>query len=203
MGSKFDELLELAADQHGLVQARNAAAHGIDPAYLRRWALAGRLDRVGHGLYRVPALAGSLHEEYLQAVLWAGGRGVISHSSALALHELANVNPSRMHITVPTTYVPRRAGGTLYRLWRRNLDPADITTVDDVPVVTAYRAIIDAAHSGEDPEMVKQALRTARSRHDLTPAQVARVRRILDRSTNSARTTKNPMVSAPDPRVGP
>ena len=39
------------------------------------------------------------------------GRGVISHESALALHALADVNPSRIHLTVPRDNHPRAAGG--------------------------------------------------------------------------------------------
>lgn len=44
--------------------------------------------------------------------MWAGG--VVSHESALVLHGLSDVNPSRIQLTVPRNNHPRAAGGELY-----------------------------------------------------------------------------------------
>lgn len=189
MATKFDELLDLAADQHGLVRVKEATAHGVASSYLRKLASEGRLERVARGVYRVPALAGTVNDQYAEAVLWADGRGVISHSSALALHDLCDVNPSRLHLTVPARYAPRRAGGALYRVWRRDLPSDEVTYVDSIPVVTAYRAILDAAFAGEDPAMVAQAIRAARSRGDITAAEAARLRRLQLRHQAAAKRT--------------
>lgn len=174
--SVFDRLLDLAVDQHGYVRVQDAVARGIDGTNLRKLARGGRLERVAQGLYRVPVLPRELHSQYAEAVLWAGGRGVISHSSALALHELCDVNPSQLHVTVPPTYTPRRAGGELYRIWRRTLPESEVTRVDNIPVVTPGRAIADAIALGEDPAMVAQGIKTALRRGDLTAAGAARLR---------------------------
>jgi predicted transcriptional regulator of viral defense system len=45
------------------------------------------------------------------AALWPAGRGVLSHDTALELHELCDVNPEKIHLTVPADYQPRRRGG--------------------------------------------------------------------------------------------
>lgn len=175
----FEGLLELAVDQHGYVRVKDAAAHGIHGASLRRLARGGRLEHVAHGLYRVPVLPRERNAQYAEATLWAGGRGVVSHSSALALHELCDVNPARLHITVPASYAPRRAGGELYRVWRRNLPEGDVTTVDGIAVVTPARAVADALEVGEDPRMIEQAIKTGRARGDLTASDATGLRAAL------------------------
>ncbi|MER7164892.1 type IV toxin-antitoxin system AbiEi family antitoxin domain-containing protein [Micromonospora sp. NPDC000207] len=177
--SLLDELVDVAVDQHGYVRTRDAIARGIDGANLRKMAARGRLERVGRGLYRVPFLPRDEHDEYAEAVLWAEGRGIISHGSALALHQLCDINPSRLHLTVPPAYAPRRTGGELYRVWRRRLDPGDVTTVDGIPVVTAERAVRDGIASGIDPQMLTQAITTARREGLLTAAQATHLRRQL------------------------
>jgi hypothetical protein len=52
-------------------------------------AVGGRLES-GPGT-RVTAL-----DQYMEATPWPGGRGVISHDTALAMYELSDVNPSKM-----------------------------------------------------------------------------------------------------------
>lgn len=175
----LEELVDVAVDQHGYVRTRDATARGIDGANLRKMAARGRLEKVGRGLYRVPFLPRDEHDEYAEAVLWAEGRGVISHGSALALHQLCDINPSRLHLTVPPTYTPRRTGGELYRVWRRRLDPGEVTTVDGIPVVTAERAVRDGIAFGIDPQMLTQAITTARREGLLTAAQATQLRRQL------------------------
>ncbi len=49
----------------------------------------------------------------MEAVLWPqvrrpGVNGVISHQSALSIHELSDVSPARVHLTLPTTVRIRR-----------------------------------------------------------------------------------------------
>ncbi|MGC5053593.1 MULTISPECIES: type IV toxin-antitoxin system AbiEi family antitoxin domain-containing protein [Micromonospora] len=177
--SLLEELVDVAVDQHGYVRTRDATARGIDGANLRKMAARGRLEKVGRGLYRVPFLPRDEHDEYAEAVLWAEGRGIISHGSALALHQLCDINPSRLHLTVPPTYTPRRTGGELYRVWRRKLDPGEVTAVDGIPVVTAERAVGDGIASGIDPQMLTQAIATARREGLLTVAQARQLRRQL------------------------
>ncbi len=60
----------------------------------------------------MPVLPRGEHDDLAAAVSWTLGRGVISHESALALHALADVNPSRIHLTVPRNNHPRAAGAS-------------------------------------------------------------------------------------------
>lgn len=83
------------------------------------------------------------------------GRGVVSHESALALHGLTDVNPSRIHLTVPRDNHPRAAGGELYRTHRCHLALWDVTQVDPLPVTTVARTIRDCMITGTDPRQLR------------------------------------------------
>jgi predicted transcriptional regulator of viral defense system len=83
---------------------------GVPAATLMRLTHAGRLERVAHGLYRVPALPEDRLTRFMETVMWARGEAAVSHGSALEMMELCDLLPRRIHITVPETYNPRRAG---------------------------------------------------------------------------------------------
>jgi len=169
--SQYERLVEIAADQHGVLRAADATDAGIASSALRRFVTDGRLQRVAHGVYRVVALPADALTPYLEAVLWSNGFGVISHASAIEVLRLADFAPRRIHLTVPAAYNPRKAGGQHYRVHRINLEPAELTTHKGVPVVTSYLAILQSIDDGEDPEQLRLATRTARARGLLTRSE--------------------------------
>lgn len=182
-----DRVLERATEQHGYVTTRDARELGIDPTQLRLMAARGRLERVGRGVYRVPQLPRTAHDDLAEAVAWTLGRGVVSHESALVLHGLSDVSPSRLHLTVPRDNHPRGAGGEMYRLHRRDLDPADVTEQDDLPVTTVGRTIRDCLADGTDPYQLRLALDQAAISGLLRRAEVAALRADVDRPGAGAR----------------
>ncbi|SPM37826.1 Transcriptional regulator, predicted component of viral defense system [Mycobacterium rhizamassiliense] len=175
-----DRLVERAAEQHGYVTTRDARDLGIDPTQLRLLAARRRLEHVGRGVYRVPVLPRGEHDEFAAAVAWALGRGVISHESALALHDLADVNPPRIHLTVPRDNHPRAAGGDLYAVHRRELPGKDITSADGIPVTTVARTINDCMAAGTDPYQLRAAIDRAEGVGSLRRTAAARLRAALD-----------------------
>ena len=176
----WDLLVERAAEQHGYLTTRDARDLGIDPTQLRLMAARGRLERAGRGVYRVPLLPRGGHDELAAAVAWSLGRGVVSHESALQLHGLADVNPSRIHLTVPRQNHPRAAGGEMYRTHRRGLAPTDVTQVDSLPVTTVARTIRDCMATGTDPYQLRLAIDQAERGGTLRRAVAAQLRHELD-----------------------
>jgi predicted transcriptional regulator of viral defense system len=183
----WDRLVELAAEQHGYVTTRDARDIGVDPVQLRLLAARGRLERAGRGVYRVPILPRSEHDDLAAAVAWTLGRGAISHESALELHALADVNPSRIHLTVPRDNHPRAAGGELYRLHRRDLPALEITSVDGIPVTTVARTIKDCLNTGTDPYQLRAAIEKAEAEGTLRRGSAAELRAALNEPTGRSR----------------
>jgi predicted transcriptional regulator of viral defense system len=176
----WDRLVERAAEQHGYVTTRDARDLEIDPTQLRLMAARGRLERTGRGVYRVPLLPRGEHDDLAAAVAWAFGRGVLSHESALQLHGLTDVNPSRIHLTVPRDNHPRAAGGEMYRTHRRELAAADVTRVDTLPVTTIARTIRDCIATGTDPYQLRLAIDHAERDGTLRRAVAAGLRAEID-----------------------
>jgi len=176
----WDRLVERAAEQHGYVTTRDARELDIDPTQLRLLAARGRLERTGRGVYRVPMLPRTEHDDLAAAVAWTLGRGVVSHESALKLHGLGEVNPSRIHLTVPRDNHPRAAGGEMYRTHRRELAASDITQVDLLPVTTVARTIRDCLAAGTDPYQLRLAVDQAEHDGTLRRAVAGELRAQLD-----------------------
>ena len=49
----YDEIYEVAADNYGLISNAQAKKLGVSDKELSRLTKDGRLERVGHGIYRI------------------------------------------------------------------------------------------------------------------------------------------------------
>lgn len=164
-GEQARKLWALASDQHGFVTARDAEELGIDRTVLVKLAARGRLERRAWGVYRFPDFPVGRLDEYALAALWPARRGVLSHETALELHELCDVNPEKIHVTVPVRYRPRRGDlADLYIVHHEDLTDRQIGWVEGIRVVAPTHAIVQAAGNGLAPHLIDQALTTARRR---------------------------------------
>jgi predicted transcriptional regulator of viral defense system len=180
-GRAFTALLDQAQQQYGYLTPDDARALDIDPTQLRLMAARHTLEHVSHGLYRMPMVPVTQLDAYMEAVLWAGRRGVLSHETALDLQELCDVNPSAIHLTVPSSFRTRKAVPEIYRLHRFALDPAEIDWHEGIPIVTPERAILGGIEQALGWALIDQAIETARARGLITkPAakQLAAMRRL-------------------------
>jgi len=176
-GRVYTDLLEAANGQYGYVTADDARAGGVDPGQLRIMAHRGILDRMARGIYRFPIVPVTALDQYMEAVLWPRTTAVLSHETALDLHELCDVNPARIHVTVPASYRLRRDVPRMYQLHERDLDEGDITQHEGIPIVTVYRAILDGIEANIGSHLIDQAFRTARRRGLLTPDELRAITR--------------------------
>ncbi len=168
-GNPRDVLAELASGQNGIVTPRDALSVGIDPVRLRQMAQRGTFRHVSRGVYRLTAYSPTKMTAYMQAAMWPGSAdGVLSHETALDLHDLCDVNPDRIDVTVPlrfrrsTRTPPRR-----YALHYRDLAVAGITYLEGVPIVTPVRAILDGIEVGTRRDLLVQAIESLRGRGGL------------------------------------
>ena len=101
------------------------------------------------GVYRFTRFPVSQLGHYMAAVLWPQVRrpdvvGVMSHQTALSIHELSDVNPARIHLTLPATVRLRREVPKVLVIHYADLAPDDVERVEGVPVTTPARSIRDA-----------------------------------------------------------
>ena len=124
-----------------------------------------------------PDVPGTSLDQYMEAVLWARGPAALSHATALDLHDLSDVNPAKIHLTVPADFRTTRAPKDMYVLHRRDLAAADVTYHDGIPIVTARRAILDGIEQHLGGHLIDQAVVAARRRGLVRPADLAEIRR--------------------------
>jgi predicted transcriptional regulator of viral defense system len=105
----MDRLLALLARQ-GVLRPRDLAAHGIPPVYLQRLARAGRVERIGRGLYE-PVGGDFTAEHSLAEAAKRVPQGVVCLLSALRFHELTTQNPHDIWLAIPPrAWAPREPG---------------------------------------------------------------------------------------------
>jgi predicted transcriptional regulator of viral defense system len=107
------------------------------------WLAAGRLVRVGHGVYALPAAA-LLWRTRLEAAL-QGREAVASHATALALWNLVEHPPGPVHVTVGLSRSVRGTPGVI--LHRSAGAFEERLRVDGLAVTTAERSLVDTCVS--------------------------------------------------------
>ena len=178
MGPAQRKLYEKAVGQHGIVTTEDARELGIDGAVLRMLHSRGRLERLSRGVYRFPEMPAGPLDQYAAATFWPQGvRGVLSHISALDRHDLCDVNPSRIDLTLPRAYDlnPRREVPAHLHLHFEDIPSADLTLLEGLPIVTPVRAIVDAISSAVRAELIQQAIDTLKERGMLSRSEVRRI----------------------------
>lgn len=160
----YERVVERAGSQHGFITVDDLAELGVSQAYLRRLAARGAAEHRARGVYRLRALPVTPRDEFHEAALWAGPGSAVAGEAALALWELADVNPRRIEVAVPPGRRVRRVAGGDRFVVVGQVQPDDIDFVDDIPVVGAATAIAQAVARGVDGTLVAQAIDNAARR---------------------------------------
>ena len=159
------KLFEIANEQMGYFTAQQAVNIGVPdcnhPYHLR----AGHWKREMRGIYRLQNYPVSDYEEMMVWYLWTRNRkdipqGVFSHDTALDIYELSDINPSKIHLTVPTTF--RRSSDTPKEicLHKGTLNDKGIKGFYGMKITTPIRTIVDLMTEGKiGPELIKQAVK--------------------------------------------
>lgn len=181
-GRIYTLLHEHALDQNGYLTTRQARDLGVEAHRLEKMKQRGLLETVSRGVFRfVDVPAGPL-DQYTAATLWPlEAQGVLSHATALDLHELCDINPNRIDITVPATFRTTRTPPDVLRLHRDDLAKDDVTWHEGLPIVTVYRAIRGSVELGVGWNLIEQAIDTARRQGRLTRERAGELRDLRPR----------------------
>lgn len=100
---------------------------------------------------------------------------VVSHESALHLHELTDLIPSSTHVLVPRSRRGYRGPTDVTVHTTQDLPERDIVMREGMRVTTPARSIADAAEAGVSPEHVEAAVQDALDRGLTTRERLLRV----------------------------
>lgn len=158
-------LFVVAQAQSGFFTTEQAALAGYSPQLLHKYIGNGKVVRVRRGIYRLVHFPAGDHEDLVVLWLWAEQAGVFSHETALALHDLSDVLPSKVHMTLPSGWRRRRlrvpAGVVLHYA---DLANVDLSGFSAVPITAPRRTLQDCVEANVSPKLVRQAVLQARRR---------------------------------------
>jgi hypothetical protein len=159
-----DRLWRTAARQRGYFTAAQALKAGY--SYQAQHFHVGRRNwiRIDRGIYRFREyldLPSTDTDHLVRWSLWSRDRAVVSHTTALAVHDLGIANPAEIHLTVPPGF---RANDSAVVLHRAVLGAADIEQHEGFKVTTPLRAIAESAADAVDQDVVDSAVNDSLSR---------------------------------------
>jgi predicted transcriptional regulator of viral defense system len=153
-------LAAVANEQGGYFTAKQAKSAGYNYPHLEYHLGAGNFERIDHGLYRLPTVPPTEHDDLIRLSLWSRNQqdepqAVVSHVSALVLHDLTELLPDRTHLTVPLRF--RKAAPAGCVLHKAVLAAADVEERAGFRVTTPLRSLLDAAAGGLSQEQIEKA----------------------------------------------
>jgi predicted transcriptional regulator of viral defense system len=169
------DMLSLQAEayqQGGYFTAEQARVHSVSRQLLDHHVRAGRFERIRRGLYRVSGFPTGEHDDIRERWLAVGReKAVVSHQSALVLHDLSDNVPNAVHLLVPRRDRGlRRPAGVVVHTTNED-GPIPTVWRDGIAVTTPARSIVDAAEYLQ-PEQLEMAVRQALARGLLTRRQL-------------------------------
>ena len=176
--SVADTLFEIAEEQQGYFTAKQAAAVGYRLGSQAHHVKAGNWVRVHRGIYRLARFPQSDQDQLVIYSLWSRDRsgkpeGVYSHQTALSIHELSDINPSKLHLSVPPTFRRSATVPSILVLHRAVLEEKDIEQRQGFTVVRPLKTIIDLAASElVSRDIIEQAMAEGRRRGLITTREL-------------------------------
>lgn len=161
------QLFEIADTQAGYFTAQQAHAAGYSQQLQAYNARVANWHRVGRGLYRLPNYPVTTHEQYAELNLWSRTQqgqpqATLGFETALALHELSDLIPERIHLIVPPGFRKVPPKGVV--LHTGHVAPGDLQHGPGYRVTTPLRTLLDLAGTPLSPEHLHQGLRDALQR---------------------------------------
>jgi predicted transcriptional regulator of viral defense system len=157
-------LLAIAANQGGYFTAQQALTVGYAYPDQTYHAAQGNWERVARGVYRLRDYPPAQRDDLIILSLLSHDRSgepqaVVSHETALALHDLSDANPARIHLTVPPGFRRQLPSGIV--IHRGNVPSKDWEERDGYRVTTPLRTLTDIAASSASWPYLGPAVRDA------------------------------------------
>ena len=192
-------LFATALSQGGYFTAKQAREAGYGYQHLDYHVSAGNFEQIDHGLYRLTTIPPGEHDEFRRLSLWSRNQkgipqAVVSHDSALGLHDLGELLPNTIHLTVPVGF--RKAPPLGCVLHKGAMSPADVEEREGFLVTTPLKTLVDVSLGEVTMEQLEKVVSEAitrglvRRKHLLEVAQrnrrAKRLRLVLNNSREVA-----------------
>jgi predicted transcriptional regulator of viral defense system len=169
MGDK-DLLFEIADRQQGFFITRQAEECGFSRSNFHLKIRSGEWIKEMRSVYRLARYPLTERPELILWILWSCNRkgepqGIWSHDTALDIHELSDVMPSKMHMSVPSNFRRRTDIPRVLNLHYIDIPESDTETRQGYRVTKPLRTLVDVINAGKiAQDQIAQALKEALQR---------------------------------------
>ena len=174
----FRRLFEFAEQQQGFFTTKQAKTAGFAENTHSYHVQVGNWIREHRGIYRLALFPTADRPDLVLWALWSRNRneeveGVYSHQTALSLYDLSDVNPSKLHMTVPTNFRRNSDIPGILVLHYADLPDRDVQTAQGFKFTRPLRTVLDVIEAGAvERNFIRQAIRQAIDRGLITRQQI-------------------------------
>jgi predicted transcriptional regulator of viral defense system len=178
----YRALLAIAEQQQSLFTAKQAGEAGYSDAARVYQVKSGNWIRKVRGVYQLADYPNTDRPDLVLWSLWSRGvddmpQGVYSHQTALSIFDLTDLQPAKLHLTVPRKFRRRsRIPGILVLHWQ-DLPKTDVMEMEGYQVTRPLRAIGDLLRSRDvHPGILREALQEGMDNGLITIGEIRRAR---------------------------
>jgi hypothetical protein len=174
----YRRLFEVADLQQGYFTAKQAKAAGFAENTHPYHVHAGNWVRDHRGIYRLALYPWTDRPDLALWALWSRNRneeiqGVYSHHTVLSFYNLSDLNPAKIHMTVPTHFRRNSEIPGVLVLHYADLPESDIKTAQGFKLTPPLRAILDLIEAGTvERRFIRQAVTQAVDRGLITRQRI-------------------------------
>ena len=175
------KLFEIAEAQQGYFTYKQALSAGYYRDVANFHAKSGEWLRVKRGIYRLAKFPIADRPELVEWSLWSADRkdniqGVYSHQTALEIYDITDVNPAKLHMTVPKSFRKGTSLPKILVLHRAAIAKSDMKQFQGYRVTSPVRTIKDMLEAGSmDPQDIKAGLRQAVQKGLISPDEADKI----------------------------
>jgi predicted transcriptional regulator of viral defense system len=171
-------LYEIAQSQQGFFTTKQATRAGFAEKTHSYHVNVGNWVREHRGIYRLADFPAAERPDLMLWYLWSQNRkevpeGTYSHDTALSLHELSDIMPSKLHMTVPKHFRRNSRIPEVLILHRADLNESDNEQMHGMRVTRPLRTVLDLLQIDHvDRSLIRQAIDEAMRRGLITGKQI-------------------------------
>ncbi len=181
---KYKELYQIASEQDGYFTTKQAISAGYHTNNHPYHIKTGNWIREHRSIYRLANYPIGDRPDLMLWYLWSRNRneepqGIYSHETSLAIHDLTDLNPSKLHMTVPKGFRRNSRIPDVLVLHYSDISPAETEHMHGVKITNPIRTIMDIITEGNlSEDHLIQAIEEAINRGAVTKRKLEEVRQV-------------------------
>jgi len=161
---KEKQLLFMAANTGGYFTAKQALQVGYNYRLQHYHRQKGHWEEIDRGVFRLTEYPFAERDDLIRWSLWSLNRqglpqAVVSHETALAVYDISDIMPAKIHLTVPFTFRKIPPGACV--LHRGILGPEEIEQREGFLITKPLKTLVDVAETHLSLDYLEQAVRDA------------------------------------------